>query len=336
MRASLIVGAALAVSGVGVALPAPAQVAQLTFATTNPPVVPVNREMLRPWAERINAQGKGTIAIEVIDGHSVANPVNYFDRVANNVVQIAWGLQGVLGEKYALSGLTAGAELNETTESRSVAFWRLYKSGLLDAEYADTVPLALIAFPASAVHMRRPVPTLDNLGGQKLIVSDKLAGAIVENLKATPVSLALQDSYSALQRGVVDGLVIAWSAVAPFKLNEVTSYHVDAALSSGTGYVFMMKSVYQGLPEAARKVIDANSGETYTRSFGAFWDAQIAIGRGLTEKAEPKHTIVRLAPAQGKIWLAASEQAVEARAKALPGGEKVLATYRDIVAKGKK
>jgi TRAP-type C4-dicarboxylate transport system substrate-binding protein len=336
MRASLIVGVAIAAFEIGATQPVFAQGVQLTFATTNPPVVPLAREVLHPWAERINAQGKGVLAIEVIDGHSIANPVNYFDRVANNVVQIAWGLQGVLGAKYALSGLTAGAELHETTENRSVAFWRLYKSGLLDAEYADTVPFALIAFPASAVHMRRPVSSLDDLGGQKLIVSDKLAGAIVENLKATPVSIALQDSYSALQRGVVDGLVIAWSAVAPFKLNEVTSYHIDAALSSGTGYVFMMKSVYRRLPAAARKVLDDNSGEIYTRPFGAFWDAQIAAGRSLTEKAEPKHTIVRLSPAQEKVWQAASERAVEARARSLPDGEKVLAAYRDIVAKGKR
>lgn len=324
---AIVLVGALSISSVG----ASAQETQLRFATTNPPVVPLTRQVLRPWAEQINAAGKGVVAIEVIDGHAIANPANYFDRISNGIIQIAWGLQGVLGDKYPLSALTAGAAISESTELRSVAFWRLYKTGLLDSEYGDTVPTALIGFPASAVHLRRPIEKLDDLSGLKLIVSDRLAGDMIHGLSAAAVALPLQDSYSALQRGVVDGLVIAWSAIAPFKLNEVTNFHIDAALTSGTGFVFMMKKTYEGLPKGARDVIDAHSGEAFTRRFGAFWDAEIRQGRKIVESAKPAHTIVRLSDQQNARWQAAVDRAVAARAKQIPGGEVVLAKYREIV-----
>lgn len=314
---------------------ASAQQTKLVFATTNPPVVPLTRQVLHPWADRINQQGQEAVSINVVDGHTIANPANYFDRISNDVMQIAWGLQGILGAKYQLSLLTTGDALNESTELRSLAFWRLYRTGLLDGEYADTVPLGLIAFPASAVHLRRAVRSTDDLSGLKLIVSDLLASNMVGRLNGTSISLPLQESYSALQRGVVDGVVIAWSAIAPFKLAEVTSYHIDSALSSGTGWVFMMRSKYQALPAAVRKVIDDNSGEAFSRQFGAFWDRQIAEGRALTEKADPKHTIARLSPEQDEKWRLAARLAADERAKAIPGGEQVLAAFRDIVRKVK-
>jgi TRAP-type C4-dicarboxylate transport system substrate-binding protein len=323
--ATVLVGQILSAFGTS------AQETQLRFATTNPPVVPLTRQVLHPWAEGINAAGKGAVSIEVIDGHAIANPGNYFDRISNDIMQIAWGLQGVLGDKYPLSALMAGAAIQESTELRSVAFWRLYKTGLLDSEYGDTVPFGLVAFPASAVHLREPAKSVDDLSGLKLIVADRLAGNMISRLRATPVALPLQNSYSALQRGVVDGLVIAWSAIAPFKLNEVTSFHIDAALTSGTGFVFMMRKTYDALPVAAKAVIDENSGEGFTRTFGAFWDDQIAQGRKLTENATPAHTIVDLSSGQTAKWQDAVDRAVAARAKEIPGGETVLAKYREIV-----
>ena len=51
-----------------------------------------------------------------------------------------------------------------------------------------------------------------------------------------------------------------WTGVVQFKLPEVTNYHLETMLGSSTGFVLMNKPAYARLPEAARKVFDANTG----------------------------------------------------------------------------
>ena len=63
---------------VAFALPARAdEPVKLKFATLSPAEGPLNQRMLHPWAERVNAEGKGVVEIDVRDGFAVAN----FDRM---------------------------------------------------------------------------------------------------------------------------------------------------------------------------------------------------------------------------------------------------------------
>jgi TRAP-type transport system periplasmic protein len=82
----------LAAIGMLAATPAVAQETTLVFATTNAPNAHLNARVMHPWAERINQQGKGVVRIDVRDGPTMANHLNYYQRVMDDVVQIAWGL----------------------------------------------------------------------------------------------------------------------------------------------------------------------------------------------------------------------------------------------------
>ena len=70
---------------------APAQEVTLTLATLDPPPTPLNTQELHPWADRVNAQGKGVVQIVVRDGSEIANQQNIYDRVMSDVVQIGRG-----------------------------------------------------------------------------------------------------------------------------------------------------------------------------------------------------------------------------------------------------
>ena len=63
-----------------------------------------------------------------------------------------------------------------------------------------------------------------------------------------------------------------WTVFQPFKMAEVTTYHVEAQLSGSTGMVFMSKKKWDTLSPAVKKVLESNSGEAQSRAFGAFWD----------------------------------------------------------------
>src|SRR5579871_3710285 len=126
---AIVMGAAAAISFA--VAPAWADEVNLLFGTTLPAQVHLNMRVLHPWAERINEQGKGIIHIDVRDGESIANLSNFYSRVQDDVIQIAWGLQSAIGGKFPRTLVGALPFEVDKAENGSVALWRLYKSGIL-------------------------------------------------------------------------------------------------------------------------------------------------------------------------------------------------------------
>ena len=66
----------------------------------------------------------------------------------------------------------------------------------------------------------------------------------------TPISMAAENMYESLQRGTIDGLITSWSAFEPYKLQEVTAYHIEAPLGATPSMFFMARKKFDALPEA--------------------------------------------------------------------------------------
>jgi TRAP-type transport system periplasmic protein len=306
----------------------------LKFATLDVPQAHLNVRIHHPWAEKINKEAAGLFRIEVFDGEALANQGNIYNQVVSNVVQIGWGLPSLAG-KFPLLGVAALPYLSTTdSEVASVALWRLYKTGLLDHEFDQVVPLKLIVFPQSGMQFRKQPPTLDNLNGLKIIAGSKIASDIVQKLGGAPLSFRIDEYYETLQRGTADGVLVGWTAFNPFKLAEVTHYHLDVPLGGETGYIFMARKEWAALPEPVQKILTANSGEGVSREFGHFWDEVVKEGRDDTLKL-PGHTSLKLTEAQEKIWHDRIAPIAQDWAKSVPDGDKILSAYSELLAKVK-
>jgi TRAP-type C4-dicarboxylate transport system substrate-binding protein len=328
-RRIALLGLAAVVFG---AAPAAAQETTLVFATTNAPNAHLNVRGHHPWAERINQAGKGVVRIDVRDGPTIANHLNYYQRVMDDVVQIAWGLPALIAGKFVLTNVTTLPFQVEKAEDASVALWRLHQSGLLDADFNDVVPLYLISFPQVGVHLSKAPRNLESLAGLKLAVGNKVGADILTRLGGAPISLPVTDYYEAIQRGTVDGSMSQWTQFQPFKLAEVTSYHIDTTLGSAAGMVFMSKKKWATLPEPVRKILMDNSGEKQSRVFGQFWDAVNEEGRA-SVRGRDKHTTVTLTAEQQNAWRQKVQPVVDDWVKATPGGDKVLDAFKSQIAK---
>lgn len=307
----------------------------LLFGTTLPSQVHLNVRVLHPWAERINEQGKGIIHIDVRDGSEIANLDNFYSRVQDDVIQVSWGLQSSIGGKFPRTQVGALPFEVEKAEIGSVALWRLYKEGLLNAEYDTVQPLYMITFPPSGIHYAKAPKTLENLKGLKLATGSKVGADTIERLGGTPLSMVTSDYYTAVQRGMVDAVLVQWTAFQPFKLQDVTFYHLETKLGGATGMVFMAKKKYEALPAAARKILDDNSGEAESRVYGKFWDDVDNEGREMVKALGDKHQIVQQPAAIEAKWRAAVAPVIDDWVKSTPDGAKVLAAFRAETAKVK-
>ncbi len=307
---------------------------KLKFATLSPADGPLNVRLLHPWAEKVNAAGKGVVEIDVRDGLSVASYGNVYDRVLDDVIQVAFTVTGSIAGKFVLSNVVALPLLFERSDEASVAFWRLYTSGAMDSEYTDIVPLYIVTLANSGFHLNRPAPAPDNLGGLKIVASSKTTSSIVTALGGTPISFQQSDIYTALQHKAVDGTYGAWTVFAPYKLGEVTSYHLEERLGGAPAMVFMAKKAFNALPAPARKILMDNSGEAQSRAFGKYW---MDLDNETREqfKHTPGHTIVDLTPEQTHALQVKLQPVTDQWVKDTPNGDKVLAQYKQLLVEAK-
>jgi TRAP-type C4-dicarboxylate transport system substrate-binding protein len=328
LTAAITVSAFMAWGGVALA-----QEVKLTFVTLAPPNSKVAAAIFHPWAARINEQGKGVIQLDVRDGFTLANLENSYSRVLDDVVQVGWSLQNALGGRFKKSAIAGLPFVAENCEDGSVAFWRLYKSGALDSEYENIVPLTLVTFPQSGIHFSQPRQSVDDFQGLKLISLGKLQSDIIAKLGGVALSLPATDMYQAIQRGTADGAVASWTTFDPYRLGEVTKYHIEAKFGTSTGMIFMSKAKFNSLPPAAQKILMANAGEEPSRAFGAFLDKEIVRIR---DEAAKTGQIVSPTAAQEAAWRKKVEPVNAEWTKMVPEGDAILAKYVDFLGQVKR
>jgi TRAP-type C4-dicarboxylate transport system substrate-binding protein len=306
----------------------------LIFATTDPGTIELNTRLLHPWAERVNEEGAGVLHIDVRDGGAIANHANYYDRVMDDVVQLAFGQVNFIAGKFPRAGVMNLPFVADNSESASVALWRLYKSGLLDAEFHDIHPILFASLPQGGLHMAKPIPNLDNLTGLKIAAGAKAMTQAIADLGAAPSSLTAPDLYEAIQRRTIDGSVMIWQGLGTFKLDEVTTYHLETQLGASLAMLFMTQKRYDALSPAAKTIIDADAGEDASRLAGQYYDDTQKSARARVA-AEGGHTIVRLTPAQAESWRRRIEPVTNDWVQATPDGAKILAAFKQNVAEVK-
>jgi len=334
MRSALLAVFSLICGGMTSAqFPAKAEEQRLLFTSLSPPNSP-NSAFFNEWAKRVNERTKGAIKVEVRDGFALANYENVYSRVLDDVVQIGWATFPTLAGKFPLAEIPGLPFIADNSEHAAVALWRLYKTGLLDSEFRDVVPIWVAVYPPPRLHLTRPPHSLSDLAGLKIGTSARYEAALVENLGGTPISVRPTQLYEMLQRHTIDGTAMSWAAFEPFNLKEVTSYHVEIRFGGGSGMFFMSRKKFDTLPADARKALEEEGGEPMSREFGIYLDKQAARQRSIVAGMPDKHTIEEPSDAQIRSWREKAQPIIEAWIKTRPGGsgQKVFDSYRELIA----
>lgn len=328
-----IAAATLAIVSAALSGLAQAEETTLIFGTGQNPDQPAAKEIYAPWTAAVNAAGKGVVQIDERDGRVVLNTANFYDQTSNDVVQIGFGSLDYLVGKFPLSSV-ADLPVDTTSEVASVAYWRLYKSGLIDSDFDDTVPLYVLVYPPTLIHLRKPLANPDNLKGLKIAPTSKLIAYEVQLLGADPVSMTYQETYSALQRGTIDGITFPMAGIYSQNFSDLVFTHLEVGLGSSVSMVFMMKKRFDALSPQARDVLLKVSGEAMSRKQGVLFDRLTSEGVA-KYSSDPKHKIVNLSPAMQAKW-SKDAAAIEADwIKQSPGRDKVLAKFKELLTQAK-
>ncbi|MEN6670680.1 TRAP transporter substrate-binding protein [Psychrobacter sp. B38] len=221
----------------------------------------INTEALEPWAKKIEADSNGRIKVEIYPSATLSKPGATYDATAKGIVDIGMQAQGYTAGRFPLTQIVELPGITNSAQQQSCILHKLYDEGVIASEYEDTHLLALIGTGQGALHtVDKPIRTPADMKGLRIRQPSAVASHIIEATGAAPVGMPASDTYTALQRGVIDGLSFTWQPIQAFRLDELINTHTNIPFYNSTFVISMNKDKYENLPDDLKKVIDDNSG----------------------------------------------------------------------------
>ncbi|CAM5791720.1 TRAP transporter substrate-binding protein [Ottowia pentelensis] len=161
--------------------------------------------------------------------------------------------------------------------------------------YGSTTPSYNVAT------VEKPVRSLEDLKGLKLKTAGGLYDTIAKHYGITPVSIPAAETYEALQRGLVSGVIFNYPSIRSYRLNDIVKYITDGMRAGGyPGAVIMNKRAWQKLPKESQQVI-AEAARKMSAVVGQSWDSQQDVVR--EEFRKQGIEIYELTPEQKVTWV---------------------------------
>ncbi len=268
-----------------------AKTIELKFAHPYPPMHPQHKGVLVPWAQKIEAASGGAVKIKFIPGGALGKPGQAYAMVEKNIADIGWDIADYSPGRFPLTTVIELPFMVKTAEQASVAIWKTYeKFPEFQKEYADTKLLMLSAHaPGFFATVKKPVKSLGDLKGLKIKTASSFTTNALQLFGAVPVTQPVTETYTSLERGVLDGVVMPFDGIVIFKLNELLKFYTPADFYSLVFWVAMNKKKFESLPGNVQKIIEENSGLALSRAHGKSFDQtyakmkQICLKTGMQE-----------------------------------------------------
>jgi TRAP-type C4-dicarboxylate transport system substrate-binding protein len=291
------------------------------YSTFGAPTSPIPQCNAFPMLEEIKEMSDGRIDYETyMGGTAFANPVKQFEQVARGVMDISEGPLTYTPGRFALTELVTLPFLMTDNVAGSIAITRLAEEYLAE-EFEDIHLMGIILTSPYQLHMSKPVVDMTDLGGLRLRTSGAGMTGATDAFGGVPTGMPLPDAYEAMQRGVIDGTVAPWTAVAAFKLHEVSKQHIVADLGVGLTFVGMSKKFLASLPPDLQQLMKSE-----------FMGDRIAR-RGAECFLKVDKVAIKLAEERGnEIVTLTEEERAEAAEKLQPLVDELIA---EVEAKGK-
>lgn len=316
-RTALALGATL---GATLALPALIRPAGAQEALTLrlhhflPAVSNVHRFFLQPWAQKVQQESEGRLRIQIFPAMQLGGaPPQLFDQARDGVADIIWTLPGNTPGRFPRIEVF---ELPFVSHKRAIANClaiQEFADAELRDEFREVHPICVWGHDQGLIHARREVRTMEDLRGLKLRFPTRLTGEALRALGAAPVGMPVPQVPEAMSQGVIDGAVVPWEVVPSIRLQEMVKYHTEIP-GSPTFYIAtfilaMNRAKYEGLPEALRKVLDANSGLAAARMAARPWDERGPVVEAEVKKRGNQVTVI--AEAEKARWVEATKPVID-------------------------
>jgi TRAP-type transport system periplasmic protein len=296
------------------------KVISLRMATFMPATM-LQGQVLQSWATEIEKRTNGRVKITIYPGGTLLPVTQMYDGITKEIADIGYGIFAYIKGRFPMMeviDLPLGYKSHYMPTKLINAYYKKFKPKELD----DVKVLLLDAHGPGALNTRKPISKLEDIKGMK-IRAHSISNKVVAALGGAPVGMPITDTYDALSKGVVDGVMLEKGSVYHWKLGDVVKYTIECP---GTGYstafyTVMNKDKWNSLPKDIQVIIDKVD-EEYTEKIANMWVDWHNTGKAELQKMG--NTFIALSKEESDRWTARTQTVIdnwvkEAKAKGIPG-----------------
>jgi TRAP-type transport system periplasmic protein len=280
--------------------------------------------MLDDWCRDLEKRTNGQLKINFYPGGILTPAPQTFDSVMTGIADIGFAPMGVTPGRFPLAEVME-QPLGVSSAHRMTQLSNDFVRAFRPKELEKVKVLFFLSASPGLLHTKRPVRSLEDLKGMKVRCLGGTAARVLKALGTVPIVIPTGDTYDALRKGIVDGVVAAWDSLETLKWGEILPYTTVSyyGATGAPGMVVMNLDKWNSLPPGIQETINKMSDE-YAEKLSRLWDEkdQSTIKKWTAHN----HTSIFLTRQEEKRW----EQAVrplydafvrEKSAKGLPAAE---------------
>lgn len=307
---------------------------ELKFATPFSPKHTMQKKVFEPWAEKIEKMSEGRMTVTFFPGGALGKAPDIYNLTEKGIADIAYNLQDYTPGRFPLTSVFELPFMISTAEKTSRAMWKVFEeSPEFQKEYKKVKTLALFCHPAGGFNtISKQVLSLEDFKGLKVRTASAYVTKALKLMGAVPVNMPITETYTALERGVVDGTVLPWEGSFVFKLADLLKFGTETNFYTMTMMVVMNQRKYDSLPEDLKKIIDETTGMAMSAEAGRIYDVtnepfkKMCLDKGMKAMQFPpeeKAKLVELTLPLRNEWIK------EMESRGLPGKDiyKIASTY---------
>jgi TRAP-type transport system periplasmic protein len=234
---------------------------KLIFGMAIPAAHPINKNGAEPWAKTVKEETEGLVEIDIQPGAVLGSSASVLQDVSGGVYDIGF----VIGQSFPDTALFKTTVLNlpfmfANTDDHLLRakIGQKFVDKYVEEDLEKLgVKLMGIYFSDPAVLLSpKPIQKVDDLKGKLTQLQAPNWLPILNGWKASPVSVAIEDIYTSLERGTLDVGVYALGGMYSQKFYEVAPYITNIPISIAAQAVVMNPDKWKSLSPELQKQFD--------------------------------------------------------------------------------
>jgi TRAP-type C4-dicarboxylate transport system substrate-binding protein len=246
------------------------KVIKLRYASYFPPTHPVS-QLSDQWSKEVEKRTDGRIKITFFPGNTLTPPMQTYDSVVKGIADIGLAMQAWSPGRFPLTevltlplGITSGYQATKVANE----YYRKFRP----KEFDDTKVMYFHGVGPGLFHLKKPVSSLDGIKNLRIRANAE-NDQIVKAVGGVPVNLPITESYDAVSKGLLDGLLLPMDVLKGWRFGEVvkTTLEIAALGFTASHYVVMNKDKWNSISKADQQAIEKINDEWIEKQ-GKLWN----------------------------------------------------------------
>ncbi|WP_240376818.1 TRAP transporter substrate-binding protein [Bacillus piscicola] len=233
-------------------------------------------DVVQPFIDKTAELTEDQVEITSYPGAQLAEPDAQYEAAATGIADMGFSVHSYTPGQFPLTSVMELPFLSETGTEGSEILWQLNQEfPEMQEEYADTEPLWIATSePGQIFTVGKQVKSVEDLKGMRIRSPSPEVNKWLEAMGATPVSMSMNETYEALQKGVVDGTVGPYHTLLDYSLQDVIDYVTVGDFYMTTFYAVMNQDSWDSIDEETQNEMAEVKGEYMSKLVGETLDGR--------------------------------------------------------------